>query len=341
MFPLLTRWQLEQETAGQINRSYRGFVVPSHIKKKRNPRAIPCYEIVWKDEHQYFCDLIPDEQVQAFLLENDNNLESLWSTIEPAVLVDRVYPALIVDFEAAKLAKKKTKRPAKSPSTKVKRTKKAKPSDSLNDFAAMQAELDAISKEKTKPGAVAVKKPRAVRSIEQFLKAASPVRPKVTMDDSILLPLVDCDFNDDCENILDLSNLISGIVSSSPVVKSVQGNQLIYTGFSDEEVGVSVEKNQSMDDIDLMIMKRKQVNPKHKRVNSLRKDLLLSSSTPNAKQATGRAVEREKKEEKVGEGSFFAPTEENDIFELSYNALIDKDGCEEKDQSDSEEIIEL
>lgn len=348
VLPLLTRWQLQQKNATTVSQSQKGFLSPSFIKKKRNPKAIPCYEIIWKDEYKYFSEIFPDEQVERYLLENENNLESLWTTIEPADLVDRVYPYLIEEFEAAKLAKKKTKtkRAAKSPSAtgRVKKTKKtAKPSDSLNDFSGMQKELEAMVATKKKETVKAVpkerKKPVAVRSIDKFLKAEIKNTSLGPADDS-LLALPDCDVDADCENILDLSNLISGIVSRSPVVKRLQGHELVYAEFKEElpetEEISEPEKssNHSLDDIDLLIMKKKP-NPRHKRVNSLRTELL--SSTPNAK---GPSI-TSRVESKADRSSFFAPASENeDLFELSYNAMISNHGIvpdsEDEDQDEDE-----
>lgn len=357
VLPLLTRWQLEQRSAVSVSQSQRGFVMPAFIKKRRAPKAIPCYEIVWKDEYKYFSDIFPDEQIAAYLLEHDNNLDSLWTTVEPAELVDRVYPHLIEAFEAAKLQAKKNKPKTKRGAVKsasaavvrVKKTKKTvvdKPSESsLNDFSAMQSELEAMIQGKN----VQKKKPVTVRSIDKFLRAEirTPISP---VDDSLLaLPDMDDDDMDaDCENILDLSNLISGIVSRSPVVKRLQGHELVYKDFKDElpeiearsESDVEEKPNQSLDDIDLMIMRKK--NPRHKRVHSLRTELL--SSTPNSKVATTTiAINNiESIYQRPERSSFFSPASENDVFESSYNAMISNHAMDdEEEDEDGEEDGEL
>lgn len=323
VFPLLTRWQLEQRDATLVSRSQRGFVVPQCIKKKRNPKAIPCYEILWKDEHNYFREIFPDEQMQDFLLENENNMDSLWTTIEPAALVDRVYPELVAAFEEEKLAKKqkpKAKRGAVKPPPATKKTKpkKSKPSESLNDFSAMQTELDAIPVKKKKVAKKTV-------GIEQFLRVEAS--KKTAADDSLMALANSCD-DDDLENIQDLSNLISDIVSRSPTVKRLQGHELMYSEFQAPE---QTEKNQSLDDIDLLIM-RKKPNPHHKRVKSLRMELL--SSTPNAKSNPLKNSDCDK----PGESSFFAAATDNDIFESSYNAMISNLGIEEDLEESSDEL---
>lgn len=316
VFPLLTRWQLYQSNVSEVSRSQRGFVVPSFIKKRRNLKSISSYEIIWRDEHNFFRDLFPDEQLSTFLLENENDADILWTTVEPAALVDHVYPHLISEFEAAKLIKKsnnkkppsKTKRVAKSPSL-VK--KKSEPNDSLNNFMDMESELNAIPVKKKLQS-------RGPRKIGKFFKvdAAAPV-----VHDSLLSELLD-DPNDDCENIGDLSNLITGLVSRSPVVKRIQGCDLMYSEFEEVAEGVVTpeekeqeDQHQSLDDIDLMIMKRK-AKPKNNRVSSLRMELMSSTPKGPAKGQSHRAAATE-------QSSFFSPaTEEDDAFESSYNALI-------------------
>lgn len=310
VFPLLTRWQLYQDNEFEVSHAQRGFVVPAFIKKRRNLKSIPSYEIVWRDEHNYFRDLFPDEQLNTFLIENENDADILWTTVEPAALVDHIYPHLILEFEAAKLlAKKKSKPPskikrvAKSPS--LVKKKKNKPNDSLTNFRDMKSELDAITTKK-KGTATEDKKKR----IDEFFQIDA------VFNGSLLSQLPDCDANEDCENIGDLSNLIKDLVSRSPILKRIQGCDLMYSEFEEVAEGKVIpeeeEPNQSLDDIDLLIMKKRKAKPRNNRVSVLRTELL--SSTPNSKEQSNRAADQ---------SSFFSPaTEENDAFESSYNALI-------------------
>lgn len=345
VFPLLTRWQLEQKSAHHISQSNRGFVEPALIKKKRSPRSVLSYEILWRDEHKYFSELFPDEQLDSYLLENDNNVDSLWTTIEPAELVDRVYPQLKVEFELAKLAKKKTskttKRPVKSPSSqnlgKKTKSKKVKPNDSLKDFSEMQKELNAIDINR-KP---TTKKPTALRSIDEFLRVHAK-KPTETKDDSLLAAFPDSDIDVDNGTDFDLSELILGIVSRSPNIKRLHGYELEYRTTEATAVGLKTKqeeepenkKNQSLDDIDLMIMKKKGPNPRHKRVKSLRMELL--SSTPNRKSLL--ISELDQLPEKH-ESSFFDPaTEQDDVFERSYNALIKTPADQDEDSEEIEMV---
>lgn len=324
VLPLLTRWQLYQSSVAEVSQSRKGFVVPHVIRKKRNIKSKPSYEILWKDDHDYFRGLFPNEQLEQFLLENNNDISCLWTTIEPTVLVDKVYPHLIVAFEAEKLLAKKTKKAkAKCPASTLakdqpKRKTTAKKSkatgDSLTNFGDMQFELDSIPVKKT------VRKRKAVQkvTVNAFFKSSPAPQEIATRDSS--LPLLDP--NEDVENVQDLSNLISNIVSRSPMLKRLKGHDLVYAEeFPSEEI-VKEVPNQSLDDIDLMIMKRgKTVRPRHKRVSSLRMDIV--SSTPNAKNCI-KSKDESLREEQT---SFFAPAlDEIDAFESSYNELINGRG---------------
>lgn len=68
--PVLTRWQLfhfsDVERCRQVQ-SLLGSVTPDYIKKKRTPKGVPSYEIVWQDKQGCFVGLLPDEQLTKFL----------------------------------------------------------------------------------------------------------------------------------------------------------------------------------------------------------------------------------------------------------------------------------
>ncbi|XP_023012185.2 XPG-like endonuclease isoform X1 [Leptinotarsa decemlineata] len=109
ILPILTRWQcLHPDLIKEKN--HKGILYPKCIKKIRNPKGIPSYEIIWTDEAGYFKGLIPDQMIQ----ENNVDIEKLWSTIEPQVLVDKAYPKLVEEFNDRKTkSKKNTKRKKK------------------------------------------------------------------------------------------------------------------------------------------------------------------------------------------------------------------------------------
>ncbi|XP_055642115.1 flap endonuclease GEN-like [Toxorhynchites rutilus septentrionalis] len=113
LLPLFTRWQiitLSRSPAGKVSI----MLEPNYIKKKRSPKGVASYEIIWKDENSLFTGLIGNEQIQSFLSVSGNTEEMLWSTIEPQDLVELAYPSLVESFLATKTkSKKKTAREKK------------------------------------------------------------------------------------------------------------------------------------------------------------------------------------------------------------------------------------
>lgn len=78
------------------------ITTPRYIKKKRAPKGIACYEIVWN--HEQLLPLIPPEQIEC---EHDK----LFSSIEPQHLVIKTFPELVKVFEESKLKPVKQKKP--------------------------------------------------------------------------------------------------------------------------------------------------------------------------------------------------------------------------------------
>lgn len=129
ILPMLTRWQLfhlgaavDANDDGAIESAadrlaerarkvanMRGSVQPECIRKKRTPKGVASYEIVWKDSTGCFEGLFTDIQTDNYLREHDLLGDSYtpWSTIEPVDLVERAYPELIEKFHALIQAKKK------------------------------------------------------------------------------------------------------------------------------------------------------------------------------------------------------------------------------------------
>uniref|UniRef100_A0A182K1H1 Flap endonuclease GEN n=1 Tax=Anopheles christyi TaxID=43041 RepID=A0A182K1H1_9DIPT len=140
LLPLFTRWQVYAKKHPSYKRS-SVFLVPDHISKKRSPKGIASYEIVWKDAHSMFTGLIPQDLISSYLAEAGNTLESLWSTIEPHDLVQEAYPELVDAFLESKNKSKKKKVPSKErdgdgkPKKKA-RTKKEKGQIQLKEFLA-------------------------------------------------------------------------------------------------------------------------------------------------------------------------------------------------------------
>ncbi|CAH0549653.1 unnamed protein product [Brassicogethes aeneus] len=108
ILPILTRWQVMNADSLKSHEHLKGVLVPDRIKKVRNPKGIPSYEIIWSDPHEYFKYIIPESQ-----LENQD-LEKIWSSIEPQNLVQKAYPELVEAFNQSKIKPKKiTKRKPK------------------------------------------------------------------------------------------------------------------------------------------------------------------------------------------------------------------------------------
>ena len=65
--PLLTRWQIFHYSTSQEHLPV--CVLPDFIKKKRSPKGVASFEIVWKDDKHLFDDLIPEDQMKTYLGE--------------------------------------------------------------------------------------------------------------------------------------------------------------------------------------------------------------------------------------------------------------------------------
>uniref|UniRef100_A0A182FQ59 Flap endonuclease GEN n=1 Tax=Anopheles albimanus TaxID=7167 RepID=A0A182FQ59_ANOAL len=112
LLPLFTRWQIQSAQKSSSPAQSSIFLTPDYIKKKRSPKGIPSYEIVWKDALGLFKGLIPQEQIDAYMSEAGNSIESLWSTIEPQELVLNAYPELVDRFLQSKVKGKRKKAPS-------------------------------------------------------------------------------------------------------------------------------------------------------------------------------------------------------------------------------------
>ncbi|GAB0097127.1 Flap endonuclease GEN [Sergentomyia squamirostris] len=198
IFPLLTRWQLKHPME-------EGLVSPKEIKKKRTLKGVSSFEIIWQNCSPDLDDLIPDEQLTTFLLDNPTGIDSLWTTIEPADIVESVHPRLVEQFYADHPKKRKKKR---------------KQDESLSNFDELKDELVRIGKKKasTRKGPI----PKGVQKIDEFFRKIE----KPDKEDSILKAVENIqDFNDDDEN---LSEIIAEIVSRSPKVTDLNGRKLSY-----------------------------------------------------------------------------------------------------------------
>lgn len=255
--PLLTRWQLIHYGNSSQKRPLRGNVWPDFIKKKRAPKGVASYEIVWKDDQKCFDGLIPTSQMETYLslkgcANEEEALQSLWSTIEPIDLVEKAYPELVEKYLQSKIKPKKTKAIVRKP---AKRTNKIA-NHSLHDMSSLQQALDEIDVPKVKPKPKAAKKttkksPKAkkakvtLQTLEKFLQPMSKVKtkqssppgfdpgattstlskpPTKTIDLSNFSIDLDDMENEDC----DLSQIIGDIVSKPPTITEICGKKLRF-----------------------------------------------------------------------------------------------------------------
>ncbi|RZC40192.1 flap endonuclease GEN [Asbolus verrucosus] len=173
-FPILTRWQLlhHEEAKSETH----GTASPKFIKKRRAPKGVPSYEIVWEDKSDIFQNLIPEEQLKQF-----GDIEKLWSTIEPQDLVEKSYPQLVRRFEDSK---------------KPKTRKKKNPVEEIDDL------MKNLSI--TKP--VAKKKPKVQKhTLDDFMVKISTPKKDCPFD------LNQSKFGD--ENDLEVSDIVDDIVN--------------------------------------------------------------------------------------------------------------------------------
>lgn len=239
--PLLTRWQLHHADTDTSNVILRGCVQPDFIKKKRTPKGVPSYEIIWKDEQGCFDVLIPHEQLRMFYSTNKEKTESealqlLWSTIEPMDLVDKAYPELVNAFEASKV-KSKSKKVKKSQESTVKMTKgrKVKIMPASEDQETPKKMPKRVASRAT--GTRSKKKnDENVRPIDAFFrkKAVIPVTayssPKIkTTTKPMNLSAFSLDFDDSLtSHDLNLSDIITEMVSRPPNVTEFNGKKLRF-----------------------------------------------------------------------------------------------------------------
>lgn len=321
--PLLTRWQLFHYGSGSNNLPLHGNVCPDFIKKKRAPKGVASFEIIWKDEQNCFNGLIPDEQLEIYRSTKYGNseeeaMQSLWSTIEPIDLVEKAYPDLVNKFNESK-TKKKTKESKsakeKSPKMIKKSTKRKKKcaDSSLNNMSALKQIIDEIdadvlktnnSEKKTIP-----RKKNKVQTLDRYLQKDGntndpmPIGSPVIKTFSKVLNLshFSFDLNDSIASVDDdanLSGIINQIVSRPPNVTEFAGKKLRFDNVkmnyenridlehnfenldkeNKENILIPIELEESLDEFDLIVMRKSSCKPKH--TNPMEQTEIISSSTP-------------------------------------------------------------
>ncbi|KAH9634117.1 hypothetical protein HF086_001319 [Spodoptera exigua] len=103
--PLLTKWHLQDDVPGRS-------IKPILIKKKRNPRGVPSFEVVWSDISGQYDGLIPDDQ-----FEEGEDPSIVWTTTERQDLMRKYYSDLVEAYEES------TKKPVKEKKTRGRKKK--------------------------------------------------------------------------------------------------------------------------------------------------------------------------------------------------------------------------
>ncbi|XP_004924708.1 flap endonuclease GEN isoform X1 [Bombyx mori] len=106
--PLLTKFHLQERVPSRT-------VQPIRIKKKRNPRGVPSYEVVWADVNGVYEALIPDDQ-----FEEDEDPSVVWTSTERQDLMRQFYPKIVEAFEES------IKKPLKAKKSRTKKKKEEK-----------------------------------------------------------------------------------------------------------------------------------------------------------------------------------------------------------------------
>lgn len=187
IFPILTRWQLlnfEKVQKGVV----KNIFSPDYIKKIRNPKGVPSYEIIWTDPHNYFTNIIPEEQ-----LENVDKVK-LYSTVEPQELVREAYKEIVQAWE---LSKVKVKKPSK---------RKIKDKKDVDEITNMLLNTSITAEPKAKTKRTCKKKGQA--KINTYFKAAVEIGKKETELDV-------SNFGDE-DDFSNLSGIIDNITKSKP-----------------------------------------------------------------------------------------------------------------------------
>lgn len=196
ILPLLTLWQLQNTAVTSNSQIITDLLKPKIIKKKRVVKGVPSYEIIWDQTNSVFEDLIPQDQINRWLEDEENSIELLYSTVEPQELVDKKYPQLVEEFLI------RTKKPDKP--------KKKKRDKNIAVTPRAKKKTKTKHKENINPD-----KNVQQKKILDFIK---PIENNY--DESFCDILSDSEFN--------MSDIIKDIVQKSPAIKTLHGRVLRY-----------------------------------------------------------------------------------------------------------------
>lgn len=293
ILPILTRWQVSNPQI--IRNNPKNILTPDRIKKARTPKGVLSYEIIWSDPKEYFRSVIPEDKLVT------QDLEKLWSTIEPQGLVEQTYPDLVEVFVQSK--------------TKPKKVAKRKKKTTVDDLGEM---LQNTSITETKP-----KKPRKPRRMKKeaekenlemqalegsFSEMAIEKPKQKSIDDFFKKAVVN--------NALKLSNN-----ESTPLKSKVEAFNPELSFDPDMSRFGDEDDNDVSDIIDNIISKKP----------DYLKNLKLHDITP-PKQET------EPHKQEITTSSFFVQNlEEEDVFEKTFNLITNEKSDElEVDEEETE-----
>ncbi|KAJ0181244.1 hypothetical protein K1T71_003329 [Dendrolimus kikuchii] len=319
--PLLTKWHLRDDVPCRT-------IIPITIKKKRNPRGVPSYEVVWSDIDGQYEALIPDDQ-----FEEDEDPLVAWTSTERQDLMLKFYPELVEAFEESIKKPPKVKKgrqrkenaePNKPKKKYNRKPKQTKSSDKINDSVKVlnKSEVNSsknnvsISVNKLKRKMNKVKKGNQ-KTLESFLSKKRKKSMKNTLE-SIRrsfnnLSLPNDEANKENVNNLSMFNKISDDSEQSNLSDIV--DRIIDKSIRKETVKVD-------NNVFRLVFDKYSTPRKH----SLRKSILLNQfqnhcSTPKSSSCVSNlkySTDVNNSMHKVNTSYFFDKlTDEGDAFEMS------------------------
>lgn len=266
--PLLTRWQLHHLGSESDYSLSHGFVEPDMIKKKRAPKGVPSYEIIWKDSHKIFLGLIPDNQIENYYSTSKSKdiheaEQMLWCTIEPADLVEKAYPDLVERFLQSKLKIKAKKNkleecisvPTKETKLRLYNENTDRDSNTIEGKPDLKNNLKKNMKSKK---SLKSKKIEKFHTMDAFLRKEDLNESKVyqspevrTSSKPMNLSVFASENTDSLMSMndskMDLSNIIDEIVARTPPITEVIGKRL---RFDEIHMGPNNDANEYNQNID-------------------------------------------------------------------------------------------
>ncbi|XP_047534566.1 flap endonuclease GEN [Vanessa atalanta] len=345
--PLLTKWHLQEYVTCRT-------IKPIEIKKKRNPRGVPSYEVLWADIDGQYDALIPDDQ-----FEEGEDTQGPWTSIERQDLMRRYYPDLVEKYEESikkPPKEKKTRgRKKKDPDSedvdqnvKPKRKYNRKPkqvkdiamshlNESMKNLSLTNKDLNcskahvSVCVNRLKRKMKNSTKTKVKNTIDSYLKPLKKRKSKLTetlnnsvtniaiANNSLDNILGDVDHNK--ENISDDKHLLSILDMSAEDVNDIDLSDIVDTIVSRAPKVTTTKVNSNLVKL---IFENKQINRKSIFANRLHQNCSTPKSSPVRKRNMN--ISKRSSISKVNTSYFFDKiTDECDAFEMSleykYNSV--------------------